>query len=243
MFKKQIFALAVCGMASTFLWGAEARRNEPFDNRAGTVAADDRAIEQTGEGTNAVPFWRDVNRWSFQAGVGWITASTIDEVALLEGDWAEGDAGGQIYLLQVSYKLAEWEPVVFEHRGKMDLEAPFVLGVVDERRADPFMQYSGGLTLRWKQFPWNKWLYTNIETGIGLTYSQRVLAAERERHPGRERSHLEFYWPVRLMLAHPRWREHQLVFFLHHHSGGLAFHEGGANTLGLGYRYVPGERR
>ncbi|HTD65594.1 MAG TPA: hypothetical protein VK846_03550 [Candidatus Limnocylindria bacterium] len=184
-----------------------------------------------------------MNRWSFQAGVGWITSSTIDEVGTLRGELADDDAGGQIYLLQVSYKLAEWEPVVFGHQGKMDLEAPFVLGVVDESRGDPFMQYSAGLTLRWKQFPWNKWLYTNIETGGGLTYSQRVLASERERHPGRERSHLEFYWPLQLMLAHPQRREHQLVLFLHHHSGGGVFHRGGANSLGIGYRYVPEERR
>jgi hypothetical protein len=45
------------------------------------------------------------------------------------------------------------------------------------------------------------------------------------------------------MLAHPRYREHQLVLFLHHHSGGAIFHRGGANTLGIGYRFVPGERQ
>jgi len=99
------------------------------------------------------------------------------------------------------------------------------------------------VTLRWKSFPWNHWVYTTIESGVGLTYSQHVLQIERSRHPGRDRSHLEFYWPIQLTLAHPRHRQHQLVLFLHHHSGGTIFHTGGANSLGAGYRYVFDERR
>ena len=174
--------------------------------------------------------------------MGWITGSTFTDVLLGDSHLARGDARGHIYLLQVSYKLARFEPALFGHHGEMDLELPAVLGVVDERGPDPFMQYNAGLTLRWKSFPWNKWLYTNLEVGIGLTYSQRVLDTERQQHPTRERSHLEFYWPLQLMLAHPHYRQHQLVLFNHHHSGGLIFHKGGANTLGVGYRYVFGER-
>lgn len=194
-------------------------------------------------GTNSVPCWRDLNRWSFQFGAAFITGSTIDD--LLQGK-AEignaGDGGGQIYLLQASYKVARFNPTIFGESVALDLEAPMVLGVVDEPGNDSFMQYSAGLTLRLKSFPWNRWVYTNLETGIGLTYSQYVLRTERERHPDRERSHLEFYWPVQLTLAHPDYRRHQFVLFLHHHSGGGMFHDGGANSLGIGYRYVPGER-
>ncbi len=188
------------------------------------------------------PSWRDPNRWSSQAGVGFITGSTIDSILVGNSHLARGNAEGRIYLLQVSYKLAQREPSFREHHGEMDVEIPLVLGVVDEHETDPFMQYSGGITLRWKTFPWNRWLYTNFETGIGVTYSQHVLATERQQHPGRERAHLEFYWPIQLMLAHPHYRQHQLVLFNHHHSGGLIFHRGGANTLGVGYRYVFGER-
>jgi hypothetical protein len=192
--------------------------------------------------TNTVPSWRNLDRWSFQAGVGFITGSSVDEIATGQTELAHGKSGGEVYLVQVSYEAAQLDPTLFGHRVALDLELPLVLGVVDEVGSQPFMQYSGGITLRWKTFPWNRWLYTNLETGIGLTYSQHVLATARERHPDREWSHLEFYWPVQLMLAHPRHRDHQLVLFLHHHSGGWIFHEGGVNTLGLGYRYVPGER-
>ncbi|HEY0548757.1 MAG TPA: acyloxyacyl hydrolase [Verrucomicrobiae bacterium] len=216
MFKKQIFAMVL-------------------------IAAALPAAEVQSDATNAIPSWRNLDRWSFQSSVVLITGSTIDEIGTWDSELADGKAEGQIYLLQVSYKLAK-EPVLFGHRFEMDLELPLVLGVVDEDNNDPFMQYSVGLTLRWKQFPWNKWVYTNFETGGGLTYSQHVLTTERERHPDRDRSHLEFYWPVQLMLAHPRHRDHQLVLLLHHHSGGGIFHRGGANSLGVGYRFVPGER-
>lgn len=182
--------------------------------------------------------WRDLSRWSFQAGVGFITESSVDQILLGDSALADGEAGGQIYLLQASYKLAAMEKTVWDLPAKFDLELPFVLGIVDEEGASSFLQYSGGIAVRWKNFPWNRWVYTNIEMGVGLTYSQRVLATERWRHPDRDRSHLEFYWPIQFMLAHPRHRQHQLVLFNHHHSGGTIFHTGGANTLGVGYRYV-----
>lgn len=183
-----------------------------------------------------------LDRWSFQVGVAYITGSTIDEIAGVNGEWANGPSAGQIYLLQASYKVTTVRPELFGRRFDIDVELPLVLGVVDEHGSDLFMQYSAGVTLRWKTFPWNRWLYTNLETGVGLTYSGHVLLTERERHPNRDRSHLEFYWPVQIMLAHPRHREHQLVLLLHHHSGGTIFHTGGANSLGIGYRFVPAER-
>lgn len=186
--------------------------------------------------------WSGPARWSYQVGVAYITGSTIDEVMLADGRMARGPAAGQIYLLQVSYRVTELQPELFAQRYPIDVSVPLVLGVVDENASDAFLQYSGGVTLRWKRFPWNQWVHTQLETGVGLTYSQHVLAAERERHPGRKRSHLEFYWPVQLLFAHPRHRKHEVVLFLHHHSGGWFFHKGGANSLGIGYRFTPGER-
>lgn len=186
------------------------------------------------------PFWRDPNRWSFQLGVVFITETTIDNIAKTRLALARGDAEGQIYLLQASLKLASFEPVFLGARLEMDLELPVVLGVVNERGSDPFLQYNAGLTLRWKTFPWNRWIYTNSETGGGLTYSGQVLQIQRQRHLGRSRSHLEFYWPIQLMLAHPRHPRHQLTFLVHHHSGGHIFHAGGSNSVGFGYRLLLG---
>jgi len=233
------FLLVCCfGALAGNALSAETDTIKDAEDRSKTQATD----EMTRSDTNRVMSWRDLNRWSFQGGVAFITESTIDDIGALKGEWGSGKAGGQIYLAQVSYKLAELNPKLFGHPVKIDAELPFVLGVVDENDRQPFMQYNGGFALRWKTFPWNEWLYTNLEMGVGLTYSQRVLTTERERHPDRDRSHLEIYWPVQLMLAHPRAREHQLVFFLHHHSGAGILHTGGANSLGFGYRFVPAER-
>jgi hypothetical protein len=239
MLKKWLLALWIGKFVAGAL-AADVRSNEQGKNSDELGPEPARAVARVE--TNAVALWRNLDRWSFQTGVGFITGSTIDEIGTWQSELADGKSGGEIYLFQVSYKAAQLDPTLFGQRVALDLELPLVLGVVDERGRQPFMQYSGGATLRWKQFPWNHWLYTNLETGLGLTYSQRVLATERSRHPERERSHVEFYWPVQLTLAHPRHRDHQLVFFLHHHSGAGIFHKGGANTLGIGYRYVPGER-
>ena len=193
--------------------------------------------------TNEMPAWDSLDRWSFQAGIGFITGSTIDEIGMFSSELGSDEAGGEIYLFQVSYKLGRLDPTLFGHQFDVDVELPFVFAVVNEHHNNPFLQYNIGLTFRWKTFPWNHLVYTTIETGGGLTYSDHVLQVERERHPDRERSHVEFYWPVQVTLAHPRHRQHQLSLFLHHHSGGGLFHTGGANTLGAGYRYVPEERR
>ena len=193
--------------------------------------------------TNEMPAWDSLDRWSFQPGIGFITGSTIDEIGMFNSELGSDEAGGEIYLLQVSYKLGRLDPTLFGHQFDVDVEVPFVFGLVNENHNDPFYQYNIGLTFRWKTFPWNHLVYTTIETGGGLTYSDHVLQVERERHPDRDRSHLEFYWPLQVMLAHPRHRQHQLALFLHHHSGGGLFHTGGANTLGAGYRFVPEERR
>lgn len=236
MLKK--FLLAGClGAYAGTAWSAETNTIKVSEDRSKALAAD----EMTSSDTNRMS-WTSLDRWSFQMGVAFITKSTVDEIASADGEWGNGKTGGQIYLAQVSYKLAEWQPQLFNHRVEIDGELPFALGIVKENGHDPFMQYNGGFAMRWKTFPWNKWLYTNFEMGVGLTYSQHVLTTERESHPDRERSHLEIYWPTQLMLALPKAREHQIVFFLHHHSGGTIFHTGGANSLGLGYRFVPAER-
>lgn len=220
---------------------AEVQPSDSKDNQ--NKAMDEATQAMTGDGgTNEFPRWCSYDRWSFQAGVAFITGSTIDEISLLDTEMAEGDARGEIYLMQVSYKLANYNPEKYAKYVDIDVELPLVLGVVNERKGDPFMQYNIGVTLRWKRFPWNRYVYTNFETGCGFTYSGRVLETERQRHPDRERSHVEFYWPIQLTVAHPKHREHQLVLFIHHHSGGTLFHTGGANSLGFGYRYVPIER-
>lgn len=195
-----------------------------------------------GQRSDAIPFLRDPNRWSYQFGVGFITRSQIGDLTTGQVALARGEAEGQIYLLQALFRLSSFEPRFFGTQAGLDLELPLVLGLVDERGSSLFPQYSAGLLVRWRTFPWSRWVDTTFETAVGLTYSHQVLAIERSRHPDRDRSHLELYWPIQFTLAHPQHRQHQLVLFNHHHSGGRIFHKGGANSLGIGYRFVFGNR-
>src|SRR5215212_4021721 len=54
--------------------------------------------------------WLDARRWSYQVGIGFIMKSSVDDLLATGGDRAEGPSGGEIYLVQVSYKAAEFNP-------------------------------------------------------------------------------------------------------------------------------------
>lgn len=176
--------------------------------------------------------------WTIQMGIAVITSNPIGEVLLGKATRAGGDAGGEMFLLGVSYTLHDFDWQIRGRRLRPQLELPLVIGLVDEKGRSPFFDYNAGITLRWKDFPFKRYVYTNLESGVGLSYTGHVLAIERRRHPGRERSHLKFHWPIELMLAHPKFRGHQLVLFIHHQSGGHVFDAGGSNLVGIGYRRV-----
>ena len=185
----------------------------------------------------------DQDNWTLQIGVAAITSNAIGDISLGKVSRATGPAGGEMYLFSASYTLSDLDLAILNRRFCPQLELPVVLGVVDEQGRSPFLSYNAGITLRWKDFPFNRVVYTNFESGIGLSYNEHVLAIERERHMRRDRSHLKFYWPIQLMLAHPKFRQHQLAVFIHHQSGGHVFDVGGSNLIGIGYRHVFRERR
>lgn len=180
--------------------------------------------------------------WTIQLGIAMVTSNAIGDLSLGKVTRARGDAGGEMYLLGVSHTLHDFDWRIRGRRFRPQLELPVVLGVVDEGGRNPFLDYNAGITLRWKDFPFNRLVYTNLESGVGLSYTEHVLAIERQRHPDRDRSHLKFYWPIQLTLALPEKKQHQLVVFIHHQSGGHVFDEGGSNLIGIGYRHVFRER-
>jgi len=184
----------------------------------------------------------DNDHWTLQLGVAAITSNAIGDISLGKVSRATGPAGGEMYLFSASYTLSDLDWVILGRRFRPQLELPVVLGVVDEQGRSPFLSYNAGITLRWKDFPFNRVVYTNFESGIGLSYNEHVLAIERKRHMRRDRSHLKFYWPIQLMLAHPKFKQHQLAVFIHHQSGGHVFDVGGSNLIGIGYRHVFRER-
>src|SRR5436190_11953721 len=89
-------------------WSAETNTVSAAEDKSKAQAID----EMTQSDTNRMS-WTSLDRWSFQVGVAFITKSTVDEIASADGEWGDGKTGGQIYLAQVSYKLAEWQPHIF----------------------------------------------------------------------------------------------------------------------------------
>ncbi len=175
--------------------------------------------------------------WAFDAGVAFITSNNVDDFLHGRVNVSDGDAGGQVYRFTASRLVHafSWETGIGVMRPQVEL--PFAVELIDEIGSSPFLDYNAGLTLRWVNFPWNHRVYTTLASGVGLSYSSRVMAMDKERHPDEDRSHLKFDWPIQLTLARPETPHHQLVLFIAHHSGGHVFDQGGVNSLGLGYRF------
>ncbi len=176
-------------------------------------------------------------RWAFETGVAFITSNNIDQLIRGNVNVSRGDAGGQLYHLTASYLLHEFE---WETRAgvlRPQLELPATLGLVDENARSPFLDYNLAIQGRWVDFPWNDHVSTTFGMGVGLSYSEKVLAMDIERHPDRDRSHLKFTWPIQITFASPESRHHQIILYLAHQSGGHVFDRGGVNSLGIGYRF------
>jgi hypothetical protein len=160
----------------------------------------------------------------------------------LNSSRAKGDAKGKLYRIGAAYTLLDPQVSVMGRNFSPQFDLIVDVGLVDENAKSMFYDVNAGVAFRWREFPWNDYLYTNIMTGVGLSYTENVLQTERQRHPDRQRSHLKFYWPIELSLAHPKHRQHQMIFFIHHQSGGHIFDVGGSNLLGIGYRFSFRER-
>lgn len=174
--------------------------------------------------------------WAFEAGVAFITANNIEDIAGGRIDFESGPAGGQIYRLTAARRLGQFEWKLGDSVFRPQLEMPLSLEIVDENGRDPIFDLNAGITIRWVDFPWNNWVSTEFSMGIGLSYSEKVYLIDYQRHADRNRSKWKFDWPIQMTFAHPEHPEHQLVLFLAHQSGGHLFDRGGVNSLGFGYR-------
>jgi len=211
------------------------------DSPAGTTVVEANDIQVESSPLGFPIEWSDIwvrDRWSLNLGVAMITSNVINDFLKADVNRASGEPGGEIYFIGGSYTLTDLSWHFKNHTFTPQLEVPLVLGIVNENDRSPYMDYNVGITLRWNNFPWNETVYTTLESGVGLSYSERVVRIEEFRHAGRARSHLKFYWPITLSLASPQYPQHQLTFFLHHQSGGHVFDRGGSNHLGIGYRYL-----
>ena len=183
-------------------------------------------------------------RWALEVGVAGITDKTISSILTGDIHFPSGPRGGMLYHFGASYLLGEAVIGWGEHEFRPQLDVPVFIEVFDENSRDPFPSYNAALRARWVDFPWNDYLRTSAAIGWGLSYSARIPLMERRREDRRDRrldrTHLKFALPIDISFAHPRWPQHQIMFFLSHQSAGRwfgIFGRGGVNSVGIGYRW------
>lgn len=222
--KRRIAALACCGCAL-------------LSNVLVTLRGDDSSPGNQQSELPALAHAKDLTRdFAVQVGVGFIQQRNIDELFTKGLSRAEGKGEGEIYSLTLQWVAQRFE---IPFRGgflRPQFEPYATLTLVNEAGRSVFPDYNAGIGFRWVDFPWDRWLDTSFFMGLGLSYSDNVFTIDRERHPGMDRSHLKFDWPLQLTFALPRWPRHQLVLFNDHQSGGRILDRGGVNSVGIGYR-------
>ncbi len=102
-------------------------------------------------------------------------------------------------------------------------------------------EINGAFLLRWRRFPWDRFVKTTLSYGVGPSYALRKPAVERRSE--REPAHLLVFMPVELTLAPPERFERawKTLVRVHHRSGayGVVSNASGSNfvTVGLRYRF------
>jgi hypothetical protein len=117
------------------------------------------------------------------------------------------------------------------------LERVAMITIVDENTGKIIPDLNVGLVFRWQDFPWNRFVRTTLAAGAGFSYSFQIWTADKQRHPGEDRSRIKFWMPIEFTAALPCFPRHQVVAFLDHQSGGNVFDNSGVDVWGLGYRF------
>jgi hypothetical protein len=100
-------------------------------------------------------------------------------------------------------------------------------------------QVWGALYLRYKYFPWNKFIYTTVAINTGLNYSFKKTAYETGQDANDGTSNLLHYLAPEITFSLPKRRDWELVFRLHHRSGiygALGCDTCGSNMVTFGVR-------
>jgi hypothetical protein len=141
--------------------------------------------------------------WAFELGLAFITSNNDSEIFYGRINLDDGPEGGEVYTLTASRLLGELEWRVRGHVFRPLVELPLTLEVVDENARSPFLDYNASVMVRWVDFPWQDRVRATLGMGLGLSYSSKIWAMDQKRHPGENRSHLKFNWPIQLTLALP----------------------------------------
>jgi hypothetical protein len=96
--------------------------------------------------------------------------------------------------------------------------------------------------LRWKLFPWNRWLYTNLRLGLlGVSYASSVSSYERQSSKNDRGSRFLNLVIPELTFARSASSSTEFFVRVHHRSGIFGVIDGthgGSSYVGAGFRFV-----
>jgi hypothetical protein len=200
---------------------------------------------RTEPATTSPSIWRELfacdapltRVWSFEFSVGVVSDNTLADYLDPKFVKLRGPGGGVTYNFTVTRRLYQFHWNIGGITLRPELEVPARLTLVDENSGRVIPDFNLGVAVRWRDFPWNKFVRTTLAAGPGLSYSVDPWTGDYQRHPeDPDRSRLKFWLPIELTLALPCFPQHQLVGFIDHQSGGRMLDRGGVDAWGLGYR-------
>jgi hypothetical protein len=126
------------------------------------------------------------------------------------------------------YKYKDW--VSFELEGQ--------IGRTFDNEADNW-EFVGLVLARWHQFPWDNYIDTSLAFGSGLSYFNEPSQIELEEDEDAQR--LLGYLAFELTFGLPQYPRWNLMFRIHHRSGGYGLigdGESGSNYLCTGLKFA-----
>jgi hypothetical protein len=175
--------------------------------------------------------------WSVMVYRGWTSERNLNESLRFQFDYADED----MYSAELAYTLARSNPIsrLFDYIGATFQVAANLGYRRDHGNNEDIGE--GGLyfMVRWRNFPWNRYIATTLAAGDGISYATDPPEVEKEDDPNDSQSLMNFL-VFEATFALPKHPRYQLVYRLHHRSGAYGIFDDsdfGSNTLGLGLRY------
>jgi hypothetical protein len=177
----------------------------------------------------------------------------------------EGYCGEAEPLWSVFAYGGQWTDTRFVHivfRGRTDFQSSYVWAAGVSRNLFDISRHLGteaefnlarnsglqthgemntAFSLRWKTFPWDRYVKTSLAYGLGISYAFERPPIEEE--PERRASRTLIFMPAELTFAPPKEKKSpwEVMVRIHHRSGAFGFFKdaGGSNfvTAGLRYRF------
>jgi hypothetical protein len=179
------------------------------------------------------------NPWSVMLYRGWTSERDLRDSLLLNYEYANED----MYAGELAYTLARSNPIseLFDYIGAAFQLATSAAYRRDNRNNENVAEFCLYFMLRWRNFPWNRYIATTFAVGEGISYATDPPEIEKEDDGDRNDSQsLLNYLVFEATFALPKHPRVQLVYRLHHRSGAYEiFDESdfGSNVLGFGLRY------